>query len=138
MLTHRRYWLTVAAQAAFWLATSAPAFAFDDRAFCVAAQQFAFAADKDIDLWIDRTTRNGGMAVSCDAKSVEFRRFSYASSGTLNTAWKERETQVFNSTHCNNPIWKDAIANGWQIRLTVTATDGARVSVDAQCKSSTH
>ena len=61
--------------AAFIMA--APAFAFQDREFCVVAQQLAAAAEKDVGVWIDRTTRNAGMTVACDRKIVEFTRFTY-------------------------------------------------------------
>ena len=111
----------------------ASAFAFDEKAFCAAAQQLAFAANQDIGLGLDRTTRNGGMTVSCDARVVEFNRFTYAPSGSMNESWKRPEAQAFNATHCNNPIWQDAIANGWRIALTVTAADGARLTIDARC-----
>ena len=50
-------------------ATLAPALAFDDKQFCVAAQQVAIAAERDIGIWIDRVTRNAGLSVACDKKS---------------------------------------------------------------------
>jgi len=55
--------------------------AFDDRDFCSAAQQFAIAAEQDVGHWLDRTTRNGGVGVWCDRRTVEFKRFTYAASG---------------------------------------------------------
>ena len=111
----------------------APALAFDDREFCVAAEQFALAQTKDIGLWIDRTTRNAGMVVSCDMKVVEFKRFIYAPSASMTESWKERKAAEWNATRCNNPIWNDAIRNGWKVALTVTAVDGSHVSLTAQC-----
>ena len=131
MLVHHRCLLVLSFQVA--LSSTASAFAFDEKAFCAAAQQFAFAANQDVDRWLDRTTRSGGMAVFCDKRLVEVRRLTSAPSDTMNVSWKQREAQAFSATHCNNPIWQDAIANGWRITLTVTAADGARVSIDAQC-----
>lgn len=131
MLAHHRCLLVLIFQVA--LSSTAAAFAFDEKAFCAAAQQFAFAANLDADRWLDRTTRSGGMAVFCDRRLVEVRRFTSASSDTMNESWRRREAQAFNATHCGNPIWQDAIANGWRITLTVTAADGARVSIDARC-----
>ena len=132
MLAHRRCLQVLVIQAA--LSSISSASAFDDKEFCVAAQQFAFAANQDIGLWLDRATRNGGMTVSCDARAVEFSRFIYAPSDIMNENWKRREAEAFNSVYCNSVIWKDAITNGWRITLTVTATDGARVSIDARCR----
>jgi len=131
MLAHHRCLLVLVVQAALW--STASAFAFDEKAFCAAAQQFAFAANRDADRWLDRTTRSGGMAVFCDKRLVEVRRLTSARSDAVNEDWKRREAQAFNATHCDNPVWEDAIANGWRIALTVTAADGARVSIDARC-----
>ena len=131
MLAHHRCLLVLVLQVA--LSSTASAFAFDEKAFCAAAEQFAFAASRDADRWLDRTTRSGGMVVFCEKRLVEVRRFTSARSDTMNESWKRREEQAFNATHCNNPIWQDAIANGWRITLTVTAADGARVSIDARC-----
>src|SRR6476620_659650 len=116
------------------LSSMASAFAFDEKAFCAAAEQFAFAANQDIGLWLDRTTRNGGMVVICEKRLIEVRRFTSARSDTVNESWKRREQQAFSATHCNNPIWQDAIASGWRVTLTVTAADGARVSIGARCE----
>jgi hypothetical protein len=115
------------------LATVAPAFAFVDREFCVVAQQFAIAAEKDIGVWIDRVTRNAGMAVSCDKKTVEFTRFTYAPSASMDQAWKERKAADWNAIHCGSAVWNEAIRNGWKIVQSVNAADGGRILIAAQC-----
>jgi hypothetical protein len=78
VLMHRRCLLLFAVDVVVSSTSRAPALAFDDREFCVAARQFALAASTDIGLWIDRTTRNAGMVVCCDTKQVEFQQFTYA------------------------------------------------------------
>jgi hypothetical protein len=115
------------------LAPVAPAFAFQDREFCVVAQQLAIAAEKDIGVWIDRTTRNAGMAVSCEKKTVEFTRFTYAPSASMDQAWKERKAADWNAVHCASPVWSEAIHNGWKIVLSQNSADGARVLIAARC-----
>src|SRR5262245_25702752 len=134
MLRRRRYpsprWVAVVVV----LAAARSAFAFDDRDFCVAVSQLALAADKDIGLWIDRVTRNGGIALSCDRKLVEFKRFTYASSALLNEAWRERTSTQWSASHCGSPIWGDAIRNGWNVVLVVSSADGARIALNAQCR----
>src|SRR5207247_2164479 len=112
----------------------APALAFDDRAFCVAAEQLAHAASKDVDLWIDRVTRNAGMVVSCSARVVEFKRFTYSPSLSRSADWKERKAEEWSAAHCTNPIWSDAIQNGWKITLALSSADGSSVSLTARCK----
>jgi hypothetical protein len=111
----------------------APALALDDRDYCVLAQQLAIAAEKDIGIWIDRMTRNGGMLVSCDRRTIEYRRFTYAPSATMTDAWKARKGADWNKMHCDSAIWRDAIGSGWKIILSETAADGARVTFTAQC-----
>jgi hypothetical protein len=112
----------------------AQASAFDDREFCLAAQQLSMAAETDVGLWIDRVTRNAGMFVSCDRRMIEFKRFTYASSASMTDAWKERQAAEWNATHCNNMVWSDAIRGGWQIVLNTTAADGGSALVIARCK----
>jgi hypothetical protein len=111
----------------------APALALDDKEFCVSAQQLAIAAEKDVGVWIDRVTRNAGMVVSCDRKTVQFTRFTYVPSASMNDAWKASKAADWNAVHCNSRIWNEAIANGWKIVLSQTAADGGQVTITAQC-----
>ena len=134
MLRRRRCLLSSVARAGVSFMVLAPALAFDDRAFCVAAQQIALAADQDIGLWIDRVTRNAGIRVSCDTKIVEFRRFTYTPSASMDGPWKERKAAERNAAHCNRSIWTEAIRNKWKIVLSLTAADGGHVSLNAQCR----
>ena len=119
---------------AVWLAPPAPALAFDDSDFCVAAKQLAVAADKDIGIWVDRVTRSAGMVVSCDKKVVEFRRFTYTPTTAMDGAWKERKAAEWNGTHCASLLWSQAIRNQWKVALSLTAADGGQLLLNAQCK----
>ena len=110
-----------------------PALALDDKEFCVSAQQLAIAAEKDVGVWIDRVTRNAGMVVTCDRKTVQFTRFTYAPSTSMNDAWKASKTADWNATHCSSPIWGEAVRGGWKIVLSQTAADGGQVTITAQC-----
>jgi len=112
---------------------AAPAAALDDRDFCVVAQQLAVAAEKDIGVWIDRVTRSAGMLVLCDRKTVQFTRFTYAPSASMNDAWKQSKAADWSATHCSSPVWGEAVRGGWKIVLSQTSADGGQVSVTAQC-----
>ena len=116
------------------LATLTPALAFDDKQFCVAAQQLAVAADKDIGIWIDRVTRNAGMSVACDRKLVEFTRFTYIGSPSMTADWKAARSSEWNAAHCNSLLWKEAIDNGWAVVLNIATADGGRATFKAQCR----
>ena len=133
MLRRHRYPMSRWAAVAILSPALSPAFAFDDREFCLATQLLAIAADKDVGLWIDRVTRNAGMVVSCERKFVEFKRFVYPSSASMNEAWRERNAAAWNATHCKSPIWSDAIRNGWKIVLVVTSADGRQVTLSTRC-----
>ena len=119
--------------ASYLLLGMAPALALDDKEFCVSAQQLAIAAEKDVGVWIDRVTRNAGMVVTCDRKTVQFTRFTYAPSASMNDAWKASKAADWNATHCSSPIWGEAVRGGWKIVLSQTAADGGQVTITAQC-----
>jgi hypothetical protein len=118
---------------ALLLTLGAPVSALDDGDYCVLAQQLALAAEKDIGIWIDRSTRNAGILVACDRRIIEYRRFTYSPSASMTDAWKARKGADWNRTHCDSAIWRDAIGRGWKIILSETAADGASVSFTAQC-----
>ena len=115
------------------LAATVPAASFQDREFCVVAQQLAIAMQGDVGVWIDRTTRNAGMEVSCDKRSVAFTRFTYARSASMDQAWKATKAADWNAVHCASPIWNEAIRAGWKIILSQASADGGRVTITAEC-----
>lgn len=115
------------------LSLAAPAAAIDDKDFCVVAQQLAVASEKDVGVWVDRVTRNAGMFVTCDKRLVEFSRFTYASSASMNADWKQRKGADWSASHCGSAIWNEAIREGWKVVLSLTAADGGRVALEAQC-----
>src|SRR5689334_1815697 len=96
-------------------AITAPALAFDDGQFCVAVQQIAIAAEKDIGVWIDRTTRNAGISVACDTKVVQFTRFSYSAEASMTAHWKARRSAEWSAAQCKSALWREAIGNGWTV-----------------------
>ena len=126
--------LPLVAQAAVPLVVTSAALAVDDKATCVAARQLALAAEKDVGLWVDKVTRNAGMSVSCERKRIEFTRFTYMRSSSMDDAWTQRKAADWSATYCANPVWSEALQSGWRIVLSVTAADGGRVAVDAKCR----
>jgi hypothetical protein len=126
--------LGVVALFALSLLPRAPAVAFDDADFCVAAKQLAVAADGDVGVWVDRKTRNAGMDVSCDRKTIVFRRFTYTPTAAMDGAWKARKEAEWNGRQCTSRLWTQAVRNEWKIVLSVTAFDGGNVSLNATCK----
>ena len=123
----------VIATAAASMVFSAAA-AFDDKEFCVVAQQLTVAAQRDVGIWVDRGTRNAGMAVACESKVVEYLRFTYMASASMNTPWKERMAAGWNSSQCSSPLWLEALRNDWKVTLSIWSADGGHISIDAKCR----
>lgn len=116
------------------LATLAPADAFDDKQFCVAARQLALAAEKDIGLWIDRQTRSAGMKATCERRTVEFTRFTYLPSSSMTANWKAARAAEWSKAQCASGVWSEAIDNGWAVILEIATADGGRATFQAQCR----
>jgi hypothetical protein len=70
----------------------------------------------------------------CDKKLIEFTRFTYIGSSSMTESWKAARASEWNAFHCNNPLWNDAIANGWTVLLNVSSVDGGRASFKMQCQ----
>ena len=103
-----------------------PASAFDDEQFCIAAREMLRAVASDAGTWADRLTRNDGVAIGCDLKTVHFKRF-HNSRSAPDEAWMARQAAIWESGYCNRSLWRDAVANGWVVSATVTTAAGPRI-----------
>ncbi len=101
--------------------------AFDDAEFCVAAKEFIRSAAGDVGTWTDRFTRNDGVDIGCDLRTVHFKRFYKAPASALRDGWQERQAEAWESAYCTRSIWREAVGNGWVISATVTTAPGERV-----------
>ncbi len=108
-------------------ATASSSQAFDDGQFCVAAKEFIRSAAGDVGTWTDRLTRNDGVEIGCDLKTVHFKRFYKAPASALRDGWQERQADAWESGYCTRSIWREAVENGWVISATVTTATGQRV-----------
>lgn len=130
MEAYRRAFLVL--PLALGLADSAAA--FDDQDFCTVARQMASASERDIGTWIDRTTRNAGMQVACEAKAVEFLRFTYDTASTMDAAWKARAGEGWNGWVCASALWREAVLNGWTVTLSIWSAERQNLSFAAKCR----
>jgi hypothetical protein len=114
--------------AAMALAVAAPPLlAFDDDQFCVAAKEFIRSATGDVGTWTDRFTRNDGVEIGCDLKTVHFKRFYKAPASALREGWQVRQAEAWEGAYCTRSIWREAVGNGWVVSATVTTATGERV-----------
>jgi hypothetical protein len=101
--------------------------AFDDTQFCQAVTQFVRAASVDVGTWVDRTTRNDGVEISCNRKLVHFKRSSTMPASALRPEWRNAKTEEWRSAYCAKPMWREAVDNGWSVSATLTTVTGERL-----------
>ena len=104
-----------------------------DKATCLAFTHRAVRTNAQAGKWLDRVTRHDGVAVACDDKRIEFRRFMAVARERLGDDWEEREERAWNATQCRNARSRQAIDRGWTIRAVYTTAAGENVSFDAEC-----
>ena len=119
--------VAIGASAALTAALGDSVLAFDNTQFCQAVSQMVRAAAGDVGTWVDRATRNDGVEIACDRKLVHFKRTSTAPLGTLRGSWREAKTLEWQGAYCANPIWREAVENGWVISTTVATSTGERI-----------
>jgi hypothetical protein len=119
--------LAVPAAAIGLALASVQAPAFDDAQFCIAAKEFVRSAAGDVGTWTDRFTRNDGVEIGCELKTVHFKRYSKAPASALRDEWKERQAANWESGTCSRWMWRDAVENGWVVSATITTATGERV-----------
>lgn len=116
------------------LATGAADAALDHDQFCKAMIESARVGNRDVGRWVDRNTRDDGVEVLCDIRTVNFKRFVKAGSDALTPAWKQQKEQEWSSIACSSSVLREAIDGGWIIASVVAVTGGQRVVVIATCK----
>lgn len=122
------------ATAAIAIASPSPSLSFDDNQFCQAMTEIGRAGNAHAGTWVDRHARHDGIDALCNFRTVHFKKFLNASASGLLGSWKERKKQEWNRIHCSNPIWREAIDNGWIISSTITTSAGEQVWFAATCK----
>lgn len=111
-----------------------PAHAFDHAGFCSAMTEHAQAGQLDSGAWLDEYTRTGNVSVQCAMRMVEFRRYLSIAPVDIDDAWRAREKARWNSEHCSDPEWREAIRNGWTIAATLITENGEHIWFAASCR----
>jgi hypothetical protein len=108
--------------------------AVDHDQFCKAMVEIARVGNLDAGRWLDRNTRDDGIEVFCDMRTVNFRRFIKVGPDGSSADWRQRKGQEWNSTACSSAVLREAIDGGWIITTVLTVTSGQRVLLIATCK----
>lgn len=123
-----------------------PVFAQDgiaafDRMFCFEVTQHANWINANIDvamgngaqLMFDDEVYYQDVRVDCDARTVAFRHFlddTEANFGAERRAEHESEWTRF---YCRQSVWREAVALGWLVQVTLTLVDDAQYVITAKC-----
>src|SRR5262245_38671219 len=98
----------------------APALSFNQDEFCFAVTDIASRMNARKGKWLDRSTRYDGVAVDCEAKTVEVARFLNTDPNSMRSGWKARKERSWNRDFCSNERWRKAIDAGWTIISMIT------------------
>ena len=107
---------------------------FDHTAFCAEKIYRADTHQLEAGVWLDEFTRNESVSVHCSMRMIEFRRYLDLPSSDLDDTWRQREKTRWNSAHCSDPDWHEAIRHGWTIASTLITTTGERIWYTARCR----
>ena len=78
-----------------------PALPFDQDEFCFAVTEIAHRMNARKGRWLDRSTRYDGVAVDCEAKTFEARRFLNANPDAMRQGWEAQKQRQWNAA-CND------------------------------------
>ena len=107
--------------------------ALDNEQFCKAMSEISRLGNANVGTWLDRNTRDDGVEVICNIRTVNYKRFIQSKPVGQGADWRTRKQQEWNSTACSSPLLRDAIENGWIITTTLTLASGQRDLLIATC-----
>ncbi len=82
---------------------------------------------------VDSITRNEGIELSCDKKSVAFKKSLTVNASQLPEGWLASADERHNKGLCVLEDWKFAIKTGWTISMPITTRDGQNFTLTAKC-----
>ena len=82
----------------------------------------------------DGTTTHMGMTVSCDAKTVDFKKRIDVPASKLRPDWRLITQWGWNEFSCGNPAYARLIAKGWTISSSLVDSEGGRHVFRATCE----
>jgi hypothetical protein len=110
------------------------ALAFDNDAFCAAIQPMVTKAHADAGIMVDGATRSDGIALACNMRLIDFKKFITVRPTRFRTGWEARKQAQWSEIYCQNDHWREAIESGWTVAQTMTFVDGTRHWMKAYCE----
>jgi hypothetical protein len=107
--------------------------ALDNEQFCKAMSEISRLGNANAGTWIDRNTRDDGVEVICNIRTVNYKRFIRSRPASPGADWRTRMQQEWIGTACSSMLLREAIENGWIITTTLTLASGERDLLIATC-----
>ncbi len=117
------------------LVVATPSLAFDDAAFCKMLTENLADANATKGTVVDSITREDGMELSCDQKSVAYKRIITIDAAQMKPGWQAYEQKRYRAAMCRLEPWASAIVSGWTVSMPVTTRDGQRFILTAKCQA---
>jgi len=89
-----------------------------DAAFCKMLTVSAVKTNAEKGSMVDSVTRNEGMEVSCDKKSVAFKKSLTVHASQLEAGWLANAEKRHDEGMCSIEDWAYAVKTGWSIVVT--------------------
>ena len=104
-----------------------------DAAFCKMLTDSAVKVNSEKGSMVDSITRNDGMVVSCNTKSVEFKKSLTVNASQLKDGWQAFHEKRRNEALCKLEDLAFAVNTGWSVAMPSTTLDGKTFTLIAKC-----
>jgi hypothetical protein len=104
-----------------------------DAAFCKMLTDGAVKVNAEKGSMVDLVTRNEGVIVSCNTKSVEFKKSLTVNASELKDGWQAFHEKRHNEGLCKLEDWAFAVKTGWSVSMPFTTLDGKTFTLIAKC-----
>lgn len=125
--------ITFVLAALLLLAPAAARADFSDEQFCTASNEAAKALDASGPQWADQVTRSDGIAVDCDGKTVDYKKFVKLNAADMQHGWEDQMQQAWNQIYCGDANVAAAISNGWTVSVSLTMQDNTSLPLTIGC-----
>lgn len=106
-----------------------------DKVFCSQAKQLSDKTNSEGKVWVDAMTRQDGMAVICNLKIIEYKKFLKANTVDMREGWQDRKQSQWDKIYCEEgSTFRNAIDNGWSVSVILTFINGEQHKITAKCK----
>lgn len=112
-----------------------------DRMFCSEVMQHANWINANIDVGLangtpmmfDATAQFLDVRADCEGRAVAFRHFVDDTAPNYGSAPEAAREAAWMGYYCRQSVWREAIALGWRVTLTLSLADDTQYLITAEC-----